>query len=80
MLHWHILCCLWDGEREQYSFYSGPPSCYCRIHFDQKEDEGICAKRAIISPQLSQTKLRWYLVSGTGYWFRGILFVSLSGT
>jgi len=70
MCHWHILCCLWDGEREQYSFYSGSPIYYCRIPFDQKEDEGICAEGAIVSPQL-----KWYLVFGTGYWFRGIFSI-----
>jgi hypothetical protein len=26
-------------------------------------------------PQLSQTQLWWYLVSGTGYCFRGIFFI-----
>ena len=30
---------------------------------------------AELLPQLSQPQLRWYLVSGTGYWFKGIFFV-----
>ena len=48
MCHWHILCGLWDWEREQYSFYSGSPSCYCRIPFDQKEVKGICEEKTIM--------------------------------